>query len=97
MKRLKESCDCDDPIMCECRELCYHMYACDEFCYDYTNGHMCKHIHSVVHKSGSEGNNQLPNTCDAENDSASDLDDPLEFAEHIRDSSKGMKICKCIQ
>ena len=35
---------CSDP---ECGFLCRHMYICDERCYDYGNGHICKHIHRV--------------------------------------------------
>ena len=31
----------------ECRILCRHMYTCDDRCYDYGNGHICKHIHRV--------------------------------------------------
>ena len=27
--------------------LCRHMYTCDDRCYDYGNGHICKHIHCV--------------------------------------------------
>ncbi len=37
-----EVCSC-----AECKHLCYHMYSCDQHCYDYNNGHMCKHIHRV--------------------------------------------------
>ena len=29
------------------------MYACDKACYDYHNGHVCKHIHRV-HSKGKE-------------------------------------------
>lgn len=31
----------------ECGFLCRHMYMCDDRCYDYGNGHICKHIHRV--------------------------------------------------
>ena len=31
----------------ECGFLCYHMYKCASNCYDYNNGHICKHIHRV--------------------------------------------------
>ena len=31
----------------ECGNLCYHQYRCDSSCYDYTNGHICKHLHRV--------------------------------------------------
>ena len=29
----------------ECDFLCRHMYSCE--CYDYANGHICKHVHAV--------------------------------------------------
>ena len=32
-------------MMEECEYLCYHMYKCQ--CYDFKNGHLCKHIHRV--------------------------------------------------
>ncbi len=41
--------DCCGP-MCtkaECNQLCIHMYTCDKACYDFNNGHICKHIHRV--------------------------------------------------
>lgn len=31
----------------ECKFLCVHMYMCDPLCYDFNNGHLCKHIHCV--------------------------------------------------
>ena len=31
----------------ECHYLCPHMYNCDPTCYEYNNGHICKHIHRV--------------------------------------------------
>ena len=40
--------ECTDSIVCkkaECSFLCHHMYSCT--CYDYSNGHVCKHIHCV--------------------------------------------------
>ena len=93
--------DCTDetaPTMCiedECKKLCYHMYTCDDYCYDYTNGHLCKHIHRVHSlRMKSEANND---TCQyatsnnyPENESDSDVDDPLEFAENVRDLSTGI-------
>lgn len=30
----------------QCKGLCRHMYSCQ--CYDYSNGHICKHIHAVA-------------------------------------------------
>ena len=44
-----DSCaECTDSMLCkkgECKHLCRHMYLCS--CYDYNNGHLCKHIHRV--------------------------------------------------
>ena len=31
----------------ECNCLCIHMYKCDSKCYNFNNGHICKHIHRV--------------------------------------------------
>ncbi len=31
----------------ECGFLCLHMYKCSSSCYDYSNGHVCKHIYIV--------------------------------------------------
>ena len=31
----------------ECGFVCMHLYKCDPVCYDYTNGHICKHIHRI--------------------------------------------------
>ena len=50
--KVKENCtDCEgQPTLCtaqECAFLCWHMYTCDKGCYDYNNGHVCKHIHRV--------------------------------------------------
>ena len=49
---VKENCgDCEgQPTLCtaqECGFVCWHMYKCDKACYDYNNGHVCKHIHRV--------------------------------------------------
>ena len=35
---------CKEP---QCVFLCPHMYTCDGKCYDYNNGHVCKHVHRV--------------------------------------------------
>lgn len=43
-------CEKDSPAVCtkiECQFLCWHMYKCDEACYDYNNGHICRHIHCI--------------------------------------------------
>ena len=47
--KVKDTCgECTDSKVCKRAEssfLCRHMYTCS--CYDYNNGHMCKHIHCV--------------------------------------------------
>lgn len=45
-----EDCQASSQLTCtqdECRFLCIHMYKCDSLCYDFNNGHLCKHIHRV--------------------------------------------------
>ena len=43
---------CTNP---ECGFVCRHMYSCE--CYDYANGHICKHIHAVcIHINAVSGN-----------------------------------------
>ena len=39
--------DQDQCIYPECGFPFRHMYNCDDCCYDYANGHICKHIHHV--------------------------------------------------
>ena len=36
----------------QCNRVCRHMYTCE--CYDYSNGHLCKHIHAVAMQTGME-------------------------------------------
>ena len=39
---------CTDSDVCkkdECRFVCRHMYTCT--CYEYNNGHICKHVHRI--------------------------------------------------
>ena len=64
--------DCCGP-MCtkaECNQLCIHMYTCDKTCYDFNNGHICKHIHRVhtLHHSNSDfyHNNRTHNQTSSE-------------------------------
>ena len=83
--------DCCGP-MCtkaECNQLCIHMYTCDKTCYDFNNGHICKHIHRVhtLHHSNSDfyHNNRTHNQTSSEElslEESYDLD-PLEYAESI--------------
>ena len=49
VKKVKDTrVECTDSSVCtrdECRFLCHHMYECS--CYDFSNGHLCKHVHRV--------------------------------------------------
>lgn len=45
-----QQCTSQDDKVCmarECNFLCPHMYKCDDKCYHFNNGHICKHIHRV--------------------------------------------------
>ena len=68
----------------ECDELCIHMYTCDKTCYDFNNGHLCKHIHRVHSMLQSQAANITTNLIDPQclhsTDSEDDFD-PLEYAE----------------
>ena len=104
VKLIKETCtDCTQDSaheMCmqsECKQLCYHMYTCDEHCYDNTNGHLCKHIHRAhslwLESKASEPDYLCPYQSaypGSGSESVSDIDDPLEFAENVRNLSTGM-------
>ena len=54
-----------------CYGLCYHLYKCDPLCYDYVNGHLCKHLHSI-HSLQSKSNDHdeaMDTTCSYADDS----------------------------
>lgn len=104
---LKEGSECctDSHSVCtqaECCRLCYHMYSCAEQCYDYTNGHICKHIHRVhsikmfSHQGSSteifDPVHYMNFTCsDTSFESESDdCIDPLEYAESIGNNTTGI-------
>ena len=66
----------------ECQFLCRHMYQCDPLCYDFQNGHLCKHVHHV-HALRTITH---PHTLDDENCAQSDQDtdsdiDMVSYAE----------------
>ena len=79
VKRLStDACQkCNGPLCTksECLKLCLHMYSCDKACYDYNNGHICKHIHRVhsflAHQAN--GVDQFQETIEMKND--------IEYAE----------------
>lgn len=65
VKKMSECLECtSQSVHCsavECKFLCVHMYECDSRCFDYTNGHICKHIHRV-HSLKHENSNENHNT-----------------------------------
>ena len=77
----------------ECKQLCYYMYTCGMYCYDYTNGNLCKHIHRAhsVWLKLQDPNHQssLQSASEGISDGDSDINDPLEFAENVRNPSSG--------
>ena len=98
MKHISDLChECEfsqDPTVCvqkECIKLCYHMYSCSRQCYDYSNGHICKHIHRVhslnvttqLSESQPESTHYFVDEMD---------NDPLSFVESVRDNSKGILV-----
>ena len=87
----------------ECQFLCHHMYKCDSQCYDFNNGHICKHIHRVhslslfCDKTGSSNEpqqmSQLTQPLSAsEMEDCDILDDSfteISYAESVFDPKKG--------
>lgn len=47
--KLTTSCsDTNCTVKCTlCGDLCYHLYKCDDMCFDYMNGNLCKHVHRI--------------------------------------------------
>ena len=69
----------------ECQFLCVHMYNCDSTCYDFNNGHICKHIHRVHSLV-----NVNPSTPDEVEDLNPEVD--LSYAESVFCREKGTTI-----
>ena len=63
-----EDCVCEEKCA-TCHGLCYHLYKCDPLCYDYVNGHLCKHLHRI-HTLQSDKND-----CEEAMDTISAADD----------------------
>ena len=104
--------DCCGPICtkAECNQLCIHMYTCDKACYDFNNGHICKHIHRVhsitqtrISTTTTEHTNNQTSSEELSLEESYDLD-PLEYAESIIPPQQGTHtttlymtlICTCI-
>lgn len=66
----------------ECTHLCPHMYECDSTCYEYNNGHICKHIHRV---------HSMVNNPDLDQPHAGDSSAEIElsYAESVFHPEKG--------
>ena len=67
------------------------MYTCDKACYDFNNGHICKHIrvHSITQTSTTtEHTNNQPSSEELHLEDSYELD-PLEYAESIIPPQQG--------
>lgn len=102
MAKVADKCadDCSGPKCnrAECDHLCIHMYSCDKACYDYNNGHLCKHIHRVHSMLKSQGTHTTSTTSELTGPqsldggfSSDDEDelDPLEYAESTAPPQQG--------
>ena len=95
--------DCSGPKCnrAECDHLCIHMYSCDKACYDYNNGHLCKHIHRVHSMLKSQGTCTTSTTSELTepqsldggflSDDEDELD-PLEYAESTAPPQQGRHV-----
>ncbi len=93
VKRLLATCtECsslkDDFRICrerQCDFLCPHMYSCDSKCYDYSNNHMCKHIHrvhSLFHQN-------MPTTSSVPKIIIDGPDDNINYVDSMFDPNRG--------
>ena len=69
------------------------MYKCDPCCYDYNNGHICKHIHRVhiiVQSAVHTISNDLPQLqAQPENQDSEEEMDYLSYAESAQGQKEG--------
>ena len=84
----------------ECSCLCIHMYKCGNRCYNYNNGHICKHIHCVHSIQRKKQQEQTKSTVpeipeeqydrieDEENGSIA-YTESVAFAESVADPQRG--------
>ena len=83
----------------ECQFLCRHMYHCDPTCYDYSNGHICKHIHRIhtvaryVQCRNPDNEGQLDLLEQQEDDSSGEGMDYTSCADHQRACMYSMHVC----
>ena len=84
---------CNSSTMCkesQCRFFFPHMYSCDNKCYDYNNGHVCKHIHRV-HSMIHQEESKTPSSQELDNNY-----DNISYTESIFDPHKGKQLCKLV-
>ena len=74
-----ECAECTDSLLCkevQCNFLCRHMYACS--CYDFQNGHLCKHvhrIHSIIRRTLSPESDESDDSAGMQNNDEVNKDD----------------------
>ena len=64
------------------------MYKCDGTCYDYNNGHICKHIHRVHSLENKNEDDSTSVKKDEFEDFNSEID--LSYAESVFHQDKGI-------
>ena len=75
----------------ECGFLCRHMYKCDTNCYDYNNGHICKHVHRVHSILAQSKNIETEKAIEAqEADSSEEEMDYMSYADPIQNHQTGL-------
>ena len=63
--------------------LCYHMYKCSSSCYDYNNGHICKHIHRVHSLVSTTSTDGTSNVQPPLSENLADDFDTLSYADSV--------------
>ena len=76
------------------------MYTCDKACYDFNNGHICKHIH-CVHSLTQTSTTTIEHTINQASSEELHLEDsydfdPLQYAESIIPPQQGTHNCMYI-
>ena len=66
------------------------MYKCDPSCYDYNNGHICKHVHKVHSVARSHSVQRATPDPEYQDDTSDEEMDYLSYAEPVQNSQKGI-------
>ena len=102
VEKITEGCELckEDKNVCtlpHCNWLCYHMYACSQQCYSYTNGHICKHIHRVHSLMSSAKDMKCEDNSVNQQMDKSNLpmditeEDPFSYAEAVVQPQQGIQ------